>query len=381
MRPPLFIYGTLLDRNLLATLAGPVTTQPARLWDHVVEREADGHLPILRAQDGGVARGLLCLTLTADQWRRLDAYELPFGYDLRPVSVRLPDSGQTVALAYFPGPAMSSSGEPWLLSDWEQAAGPVSRFAAQELALHDPPLEGASLVRQWPMIRMRAEAQMRAATSPAPARLRHAAQPPDLTIRPSRPLDGAFFKLAGLMLTHRRFDGTRTDPLPREVLVGADAALVLPYDPQRGRVLLVEQFRPGPARRGDANPWSLEPVAGIIDAGETPQDAARREAAEEAHVTLTALQQMFAIYPSPGSTTDHFFCYLGLTDLPDDHPRMGGLAEENEDLRLHILPLDDALALIDTGEIQAGPLVAMLLWLARHQARLAPGIAIGGTGP
>ena len=73
------------------------------------------------------------------------------------------------------------------------------------------------------------------------------------------------------------FGGGQSAPLLREVFVATDAALVLPYDPLRDRVLLVEQFRMGPYGRGDPRPFLLEPVAGRIDAGETPEEAARRE--------------------------------------------------------------------------------------------------------
>ncbi len=173
------------------------------------------------------------------------------------------------------------------------------------------------------------------------------------------------------MLDHVRFDGARATDLPREVLVGADAALVLPYDAARNRVLLVEQVRPGPARRGDPQPWILEPVAGLIDAGETPEEAARREAEEEAGLTLDALIPMFAGYASPGNATDHFYAFLAPCDLPDGHATTGGLASENEDLALHLVGFDDAMGLVDSGEANAVPLISMLLWLDRWRRKAA----------
>jgi len=146
-----------------------------------------------------------------------------------------------------------------------------------------------------------------------------------------------------------------------------------PISTSRGHVMLIEQMRPGLLRRGAGNPWSLEPVAGIVDAGETPEQAARRETAEEAGLELAELRQMFGIYPSPGSTTDHFYCYLGIADLPKTTASLGGLAHEGEDLRRHVLPLAEALELIETGEGNAGPLVAMLLWCEVQRARGALG--------
>jgi nudix-type nucleoside diphosphatase (YffH/AdpP family) len=219
------------------------------------------------------------------------------------------------------------------------------------------------------MMLVRAEAQVRAGQTAGPASLRHPAGPDDFRLTPRAPLSGGFFKLAQVHIEHRTFAGGSSGPLPREVLMGCDAALVLPYDAGRDRVLLVEQFRTGPAARGDRNPWSLEPVAGIVDPGEMPAEAALRETGEEAGLSLTGLTHMFSIYASPGSSTDHFHCYLGQADLPSRDTGFGGLDSEAEDLRLHVLPFDDALGLIDSGEVTAGPLVAMLLWLAQHRRR------------
>lgn len=366
----LFLYGTLMHPPLFALIAGPGggACVPAALAGHVVERSADGPWPALVARPGGVARGLLWRGLAPAQVERLDRYETPFGYDRRAVTVTTDAGEEVAATAYFPQAA--GSGRPWDLATWAAGHGAAALLAAAEVDWGAADFNGAEVARQWPMTRMRAAARLRAAVSPAPATLRRQAGPDDYGWRAAAPDAGAFFRLSQMRLRNRRFDGADSGELPREVLVGADAALVLPYDPVRDRILLVEQFRAGPARRGDANPWTLEPVAGIVDADETPEDAARRETVEEARLTLRDLRQMFAVYASPGSTTDHFYCFLGLADLPDGHATTGGLAEEGEDLRLHVIPFARAMELLDAGEVNAGPLAAMLLWLDRARPAL-----------
>lgn len=378
----LFLYGTLLHGPLFDAVAGPgdgyALHRAATLPGYRVEGVAGQGLPMLVADPGSTVEGALWSGLTPAQRERLDTYEVPFGYAMRQVVVKTALVDGTMqdvpAMAYFPPQSQHGSGQRWSLDAWCAQEGDVAVLAAQEIAGHAPPLSGAALVAQWKMIAARAHAVRRAGQADAPASLRHAAAPGDHVHVPARPLAGGFFKLAAMEMAHRRFDGSRATGLIREVLVGADAALVLPYDAARDRVLLVEQYRSGPARRGDPNPWCLEPVAGMVDAGETPEQAALRETAEEAGLTLATdqLERMFAFYASPGSSTDHFYCYLARADLPDDHARFGGLAEEAEDLALHVLPFDAALALIDTGEINAGPMIAMLLWLARARARLRP---------
>ena len=108
----------------------------------------------------------------------------------------------------------------------------------------------------------------------------------------------------------------------------------------------------------------------MIDGGETPEAAGLRESEEEAGLSDVTLQKMFSYYPTTGGATDFFYCFLGLCDLPDDTTYTGGLASESEDLRLHVLPFDDAFALVETGEANMGALITMLLWLSQNRDRL-----------
>jgi ADP-ribose pyrophosphatase len=366
----LFLYGTLLHDPLFHLVAGPgegARKIAAVLPDHLVERMAGSTLPFLANRVGQACSGIIYPRLTAAQQRRIHNYEAAFGHELRDVMVILGGGVVSPAQAWFPPQTEESAGEPWSIATWRATDAEVTCLAAVEVLAHDPPLSPPELFRQWPMIAGRAEAALRGRASDVPAVQRYRPGPADHALVNAAPLAGGFFKLATLDVTHRRFDGALQGPRRREVLVGVDAALVLPYDRARDRVLLVEQFRVGIARRQDANPWCLEPVAGIVDADETPEAAGLREAEEEAGLQGVTLQRMFSIYPSPGSSTDHFYCYLGLTDLPDLGSYAGGLAEEAEDLRLHVLGYEEAMGLVDTGEINAGPLVAMLLWLGRER--------------
>ncbi len=175
-----------------------------------------------------------------------------------------------------------------------------------------------------------------------------------------------------MTLDHATFAGGRSGPILREAFVGMDAALVLPYDPATDRVLLVEQFRTGPLRRGDPNPWTLEPVAGLVDPGETPEATAHREAMEEAGIAFRHLEPVLKGYPSPGATTEFFHCFVGLCDLDDRHAGgPGGLTDEAEDIRTHVLDRQRATDLIATGEANVIPLAMLLLWVGANRQRLA----------
>lgn len=365
---PLFVYGTLRHPPLLDLIAGaPVSYRTAKLPDYVVERVENSDLPMIMPRSGGVVDGLLLENLTAEQESFLDAYEVPFGYTRAPAVAVRDDGTQINVDIYLPPQEQLSDGTPWSLDNWVAADGQVTVLAAQEINDHVPRLSPSELSAQWHMIRMRAAARARAETTQARAEQRRIAGRAE--IRSQAPIHGSFFKYRKVVLSHETFDGHDSEDLQRELLHGSDVALVLAYDRTTDCVLLVEQFRVGPFLRHDQNPWLLEPIAGIVDDGETPAEAAIRETKEEAGLDPIELQHMFDFYPSPGGSTDFFHCYLGFAELGQARTYFGGLNEEAEDLRLHVMSRESAMNLIETGEANVGPLIAMLLWLERHRER------------
>jgi nudix-type nucleoside diphosphatase (YffH/AdpP family) len=186
-----------------------------------------------------------------------------------------------------------------------------------------------------------------------------------------------FNRMEAWRIDHPRFDGARSGPLPREVAHVGEAATVLPYDPARDRVLLVEQLRMGALSMGDPDPWMVEPVAGFVDAGEDPAEAARREAREEAGLDLApeAVLHVSSYYPSPGALAQVLHSYVALADLPDEAAGRGGLASEAEDIRGRMVGFDALMGMVASGEAANAPLLISALWLAGRRDRLRRGAA------
>ena len=364
-----FVYGTLMSSDLFIAVAGGQTSGPipAQLDGYSRKSVAQNVVPFITPDDQSQIAGLLWSDLNPDQIARLDLYERAFGYWTQTVQVTVA-TGVVQATCYMPPDGIVASDAPWSLSAWEADHLAPALLAAAEVFSHDPPPDPDALRRMWPMVEARAWAKHRAKA--APATLRHARQADDIAVVTARPPQGGFFRLQDFDVHHARFDGHRSPILHREVFIAVDAAFLLPYDPFRDKVALIEQVRMGPLMRHDHNPWMLEPVAGIVDARESPEQAARRETFEEAGLTLDRLEPISAFYASPGSSTDYFYCYAGLCDLPQTEAYFGGLAAESEDIRVHPLSFDRAMALADSGEIQTGPLILILNWLARHRDRL-----------
>lgn len=367
-----FFYGTLCHPPLLANVLGrEAELTMASLPDHAVRTALDAQgaelsFPVIVPAPGSSVPGVLA-RIDGPEAARLDYYEA--GFHPETVTVMDAAGAAMAARAYLPDPARLRPGAAWDFAAWQARWGATATEAAAEyMALMGLlPQDRASM--RYPRILARAAARLRA-RRPGPATQRFAPGPGDVAIDAMSTGYAKFFAVEDYTLRHRGFGGAMIGPIERATFVSSDAAVVLPYDPLRDRVLLIEQFRAGPLARGDANPWQLEAVAGLVDGGETPEETCLREAGEEAGLTLRRLIPAANYYPSPGAKSEYLYTYIGIADLHDDAARPGGLEEEGEDIRPHLMPFERMMALLDSGEIDNAPLVVLALWLQRHRARL-----------
>ncbi len=365
-----FFYGTLCHAPLRAVVLGrAVAGEPARLPGFRVTWAAGQPFPTIAPDAGSAAEGILVRGLTAADVARLDWYEGGFGYRTADLALA---GGAGTARVYLPDPGLWQPGAPWSLDDWAARHGAVVVATAGDVMRLMGQKPAEAVRARYTQMLVRGAGRVRAARA-APALLRRAAGPGDVTVDACAEPYAKFFAVEDYVLRHRRFDGGMSAPLARAVFVSGDAVTVLPYDPARDRVMVIEQFRAAPFARGDANPWLVEAIAGRIDPFETPEDTARREAAEEAGVTIGALHLAAEYYPSPGAKTEYLWSYVGIADLPDGAAGLGGLPGEGEDIRAHLLSFDGLMALVDRGEATNGPLILTAWWLARHRDRLRAG--------
>lgn len=368
---PLFVFGTLCHDRLREIVLGDatsVTVSHATLADHCTHWVAGQDYPTLVETPGAVAEGLLLEGLDDTHRARLDFFEGGFGYDLTEVEVSV-DGEPRRALRFQPDHA-AEPGAPWHLPDWVDQSAPLWVAAATEAMGYFGRITGAELAARMGMIRLRASARLRAEAS-TPATLRS-----DMTVAEDVDVIDArqpyidYFAVGETDLRFRRFDGTMSDPVSRAGFRMGDAVTVLPYDPVADTVLLVEQFRMGPYLRGDPKPWLLEPIAGRVDPGEAVETTARREALEEARLTVSELHFVSGHYPSPGAVTEFIYAYVAIADLSAKDGTVAGLDSEAEDIRSHVIAFDHFMRLVETGEVAAGPLVTSAYWLALNRARL-----------
>lgn len=180
-----------------------------------------------------------------------------------------------------------------------------------------------------------------------------------------------FFKMLGYRVRHRLYRGGWGKPLSRELFVRPRAVGVLVYDPAADRVALIEQFRIG-ALEHPRSPWLLEVVAGLVEEGENLEAVARRELQEEAGLTVERLIPMHDVLLTPGGSNERIALFCGVGAVAGDG-EIHGLDEEGEDIRLHVVSREQALAALDAGECDNAPLTIALQWLALHYKAIVDG--------
>lgn len=175
-----------------------------------------------------------------------------------------------------------------------------------------------------------------------------------------------FLTLKRYQLRHTSFHGGWCEPVFRERIEGLAAVSVLPYDPVRDEVVLIEEFRVGAME--NPSPWLLEVISGYREPGETPEDVAHREAKEEAGLRLDALEPVGRFYVSPGISSERIDLFCARVDS-SQAGGVHGVAEEGEEIRVVVMPAQQAIdALFDRID-STGPII-LVQWFAANRERL-----------
>ncbi len=169
-----------------------------------------------------------------------------------------------------------------------------------------------------------------------------------------------FFKMNEFTLKYQKYDGNWSNEIKRELFGGAQVSAVLPYDPENKKIVLIQQFRPGTISKNSTN-YLDEIVAGIIDQGETPEDAAKRECLEETGCKANNLRSIQGYFPAPGSSESFYNLYLGEVVAPDKEI-IRGLEKENEDIFVKSYSFEEVKTKMDNKEILNGLTLIALQW-------------------
>ncbi|WP_312981659.1 ADP-ribose diphosphatase [Atlantibacter sp.] len=186
----------------------------------------------------------------------------------------------------------------------------------------------------------------------------------DVEIIAREKLYRGFFSLDLYRFRHRLFNGEMSGEVRREIFERGHASVLLPFDPVRDEVVLIEQIRIAAYDTSDT-PWLLELVAGMIEPGESVEEVARREAMEEAGLVVGRTKPVLNYLASPGGTSERLSILVGEVDATQAEG-IHGLVEENEDIRVHVVSREQAYQWVKEGKIDNAASVIALLWLQLH---------------
>jgi ADP-ribose pyrophosphatase len=378
---PFFFYGSLQELELLSIVLGrPVDADaltPAILPGYEICKVAGEAFPCLSPRVGAQAAGAIMGGISPQEAARIIFFEDEDEFDLRPVTVET-GSGDVAARSFFPRPFLSP-GASWSFAEWQATDRPLMIECAREImALRDQGTDWSDK-SMWPGIKNRARARVRAKAENAAraagampavggAALTGAALDPVVVDAVAHPY-ASYFGVEDMVIRHPLHGGGMSAPVKRAAFCSGDAVTTLPYDPRRDAVLLITQWRAGPQARGDAHPWPVEVIAGRIDSDESAEATARREAVEEAGLTVGRMERAGAYYPSPGVMAEHITSFIAEADLTDAGG-VHGLDAEGEDIASVVVPFARAMELLDAGAINSAPALVSLLWLSRRRGAL-----------
>ncbi|OBT08238.1 ADP-ribose diphosphatase [Shewanella sp. UCD-FRSSP16_17] len=184
----------------------------------------------------------------------------------------------------------------------------------------------------------------------------------DVEIISTKTLYKGFFQLDEYRFKHKLFAGGWSEEVSREVFERGHAVVVLPYDPVRRQVVLIEQIRL-PALATTNSVWLLELVAGMIAADEVPSEVAERELLEETGLTASEVNLVNSYLATPGGSSERFHFYWAKVDA-SKAKGIHGLDYEHEDIKVHVVDVDAAMEMVNSGRIDNASTVIGLQWLA-----------------
>ncbi len=174
-------------------------------------------------------------------------------------------------------------------------------------------------------------------------------------------LSDNWYSLRKITYEYLKKDGT-WQTQSREAYDRGNGAAILLYNTALKSVILTRQFRMPTFINGNENGMLIEACAGLLDK-DNPEDCIKRETEEETGYKISDVKKIFEAYMSPGSVTEMLHFFIAEYSHTMKVNNGGGIAHEQEEIEVLELPIDDAMHMIETGEIKDGKTIMLLQYI------------------
>lgn len=185
----------------------------------------------------------------------------------------------------------------------------------------------------------------------------------NINITKTEVLSNNWYVLRKVTYEYKRRDGV-VQVQSREAYDRGNGATILLYNKAQRTVILTRQFRLPTFINGNESGMLIEACAGLLDQ-DNPEDCIRRETEEETGYRVTNVRKVLEAYMSPGSVTEMLYFFIAEYTKEMQVSDGGGLAHE-EDIEVLEPGIDEAMKMIETGEIKDAKTILLLQYLTLH---------------
>lgn len=152
----------------------------------------------------------------------------------------------------------------------------------------------------------------------------------------------------------------------RESYDRGNGATILLCNKKQKTVILTRQFRIPTYVNGNETGYLIESCGGLLDK-DNPEECIKRETEEETGYKISDVKRIFEVYMSPGSVTELIYFFVAEYSKEMKVSDGGGVEDESENIEVLEIPFQQALEMINTGEIKDGKTIMLLQYAQINQ--------------
>lgn len=183
----------------------------------------------------------------------------------------------------------------------------------------------------------------------------------NIRILDTKVLSDNWYVLRKITYEYTKKDGS-VHAQSREAYDRGNGAVILLYNKEQRTVILTRQFRLPTFVNGNTTGMLIEACAGLLDK-DNPEDCIRRETEEETGYRISAVRKIFEAYMSPGSVTEILYFFIAEYSQEMKVTEGGGVADEEENIEVLELPIDQAMKMVEQGEIRDAKTIMLLQYV------------------